>query len=329
MPLLLVCRRGPLFHHYPCDLPHALDHCGMDSFQKHEILSADFSDDSPAQTPILKKKHSAILVKPVCLTSTPCDFNLLVLGGVGVGKATVVNEMFGTEVFKSDSASEVVEGVSQRDSCFTQNNTRHRVRMFDTVGSKKHGVKVKRANTMEAIRKYVSDVYPSGINLVLLIYRNESFTSRERKRFQYFLDRFNKEAIPMITALIITGCEDKNDSARKKIVSEFDTNSSMQEIGRFVLMGIYTVGLTNLSTVPDALTEMYRAVNYRDTLLLQEVLKKSYWRQMDRDVFFYRGHPCKLYCCKCPWQYCPCYDRIYSCWRWGYSWEDCLHVSHD
>ena len=300
----------------------------MASFQRHEILSVpDFSDDSPAQTPVLKKKHSAILVKP-SLTCTPCDFNLLVLGGVGVGKATVVNEMFGIEVFKSDSANNVVGGVSQRDTSFIQKGTKHRVKMFDTVGSKRRGIKVKRASTMEAIRDYVANVYPSGINLVLLIYRNENFTSKERKRFQYFLDRFNGEAIPMITALIITGCEDKNDSARKKIVSEFDTNSRMQAIGRFVLMGIYTVGLTNLSTVPDALTEMYRAVNYRDTLLLQEVLKKSYWRQMDRDVFFYRGHPCKLYC-KFPWQYCPCYDRIYSCWRWGYSWEDCLRVNHD
>lgn len=299
----------------------------MASFQKHEILSADFSDESPAHTPVMKKKSSTILVKP-SLISAPCDFNLLVLGGVGVGKATVVNEMFGMEVFKSDTANDAIDGVSQRDSSFTQNDTKHRVKMFDTVGSKKHGINVKRASTMEAITKYVAEVYPSGINLVLLIYRNESFTSKERKCFQYFLDRFNEEAIPMITALIITGCEDKNDSARKKIVSEFDTNSRMQDIGRFVLMGIYTVGLTNLSTVPDALTEMYRAVNYRDKLLLQEVLKMSYWRQMDRDVFFYRGHPCKLHC-KCPWKYCPCYDRIYSCWRWGYSWEDCLSVDQD
>lgn len=278
------------------------------------------SDDTITTALGLQEEVSAppILSNPY----PPSIVNILLLGKVGVGKARIVNEMFGWEVFEMGATSNVVGGVSQRESCFSKNNTNYRVKMFDTVGHKR-GPRVKRSKTLEAIKGYLASIYPDGVNLLLLVYRHEEFTAVERKQFLYILKRLNDETVPMVTALIITGCEHKNDSARKKIVSDFDSNPRMQEIGRFTLQGMYTVGFTDLRVVPDAMTEMYRAVNYRDTLILQEVLSHCYKHFVNSDMFFYGGRHYRGFC-QFPWHYCPCYDRIYTCWRWGYTWEECL-----
>lgn len=270
--------------------------------------------------PIIINRYSPVHMKPYI----PSIVNILLLGKVGVGKARVVNEMFGQEVFENGVTTSVVGGVSQRETCFSKNSNNYRVKMFDTVGIKR-GPNVKRTKTMAAIRKYLACIYPDGVNLAMLVYRHEDFSSTERKRFMYILNRLNEETVPLITALIITGCEDKNDSARKKIVSEFHSNHRMQGIGQFVLQGMYPVGLTNLRAVPDAMMEMYRAVNYRDTLILQEVLSQCYRHHVDTDSFFFNGRYHRGIF-QFPWHYCPCYDRIYTCWRWGYTWEECLRV---
>lgn len=253
------------------------------------------------------------------------DINILLLGKVGVGKARIVNEIFKMEVFDCGAATEVVRGVSQRDRTFVVNNIGYRVKMFDTVGIKRRGPNIKRSKTMSAIRDHLASIYPNGINVVLLVYRHEDRTETERKRFVYILHRLNEERVPLITALVITGCADKNDSARKKIISEFDSNPKTQEIGRYVLQGVYSVGFTNVATVPDAMAEMFRALNYRDALLLQDLIERCCRRPQNADGFFYRGRYYKGFC-QFPWHHCPCYDRVYTCLRWGYTWEECLRV---
>lgn len=251
--------------------------------------------------------------------------NVLLLGKIGVGKSRIINEMFKTEVFTCGATTDVVKGVSQREEMFECNNISYRVKMFDTVGLKKRGPRISRCKTMSALRQFMSDIYPEGINVVFLVYRHGHCTSLERMRFLYILHRLNEDRVPLITALVITGCADKNDSARKKIVSEFDFNPRMQGIGKYVLQGMYAVGFTDIGSVPDAMTEMYRAVNYRDAILLRDVVDRGQRRPQNADALFYRGRYYKGFC-KFPWHYCPCYDRIYTCLRWGYTWEDCLRV---
>lgn len=261
------------------------------------------------------------------ILANPCPpsiVNILILGKVGVGKARIVNEMFGREIFETGVPRNMIGGVSQRENYFSKNNTNYRVKIFDTV-AKKRSPKVKRAKTVQALKGYLASVYPDGVNLMLLVFRHEEFTRMERKGFLYILNRLNEETVPMVTALIITGCEDKNDSARKRIVSDFDSNPRMQEIGRFVLQGMYTVGFTDLQGAPDAMQEMFRAMNYRDTLLLREVLSRCYKHYVDMDMFFHTGRYHRGFC-RFPWHYCPCYNHIYTCWRWGYTWEECLRV---
>jgi GTP-binding protein EngB required for normal cell division len=260
----------------------------------------------------------------VCNPHPPSIVNILLLGKVGVGKSRIANEMFGQEIFKTGSPPEVVKGVSQRENCFSKNSTNYRVKIFDTVG-RKRGPRVSRTNTMRAMRRYLAVIYPDGVNLVLLVFRNEQFSGAEKSRFKYILNRLNIETVPMVTALIITGCEDKNDSARKKIVSDFDTNSRMQEMGRFALQGMYAVGLTDIRAVPDAMVEMFRAVNYRDTLILKEILSHCYKNFVNMDMFFHRGRYHRGFC-RFPWHYCLCYNRIYTCWRWGCTCDDCVQV---
>ena len=252
--------------------------------------------------------------------------NLLLLGKVGVGKARIINETFRMNVFECGAVTEVIQGVSQREEVFfASGGNTYRVKIYDTMGIGSQKSRIKISNTMSAIKKYVTNIYPDGINMILLVYRHGDFGNAERKRLLYILRRLNKDSISLITGLIITGCANKNDSARRKIVSEFDSNFKTQAVGRYVLQGTHVVGFTNLSNVSDAMTEMYKAVNYRDGLHLRKVIEHCNDRQQMADMFFYHGHFYKGFC-EFPWQLCPCYDWIYTCWRWGYTLDECLHI---
>ena len=270
-----------------------------------------------------------LLVQPAPLPCTSAaarsKVNILILGKVGVGKARIMNEVFEREVFKNSEITEVVQGVSQREAHFVEKRVRYEITMFDTVGIKKRSPRISMSKTMTAIRELLSDIYPYGINLLLLVYRHEDRTKKERKAFMYILNRLNEERVPLITALVITGCANKNDSARKKVISEFDSDPRTQLIGRYALRGMYAVGFTNISSVPDAMMEMYRAVNYRDALMLRSVIERCSTGFQNRDNFFYSGRFYRGFC-KIPWHHCPCYDRIYTCLKWGYTWEECLRV---
>lgn len=251
--------------------------------------------------------------------------NILLLGKVGVGKARMVNEMFKKEVFKCSTPAEVVQGVSDREKTFEYEGTRYRAKIYDTASAKMRGPSIKPSNTMAALKKHMAKVYPEGISAVFLVYRHGSLSNVERKRFLYILRRLNEETVPFVTALVITGCANKNDCARKRIVAEFDGNPRTQEIGRYVLQGMYAVGFTDLGSVPDAMTEMYRVMNHRDASVLMDVVRSGQKATQTIEVFFYRGRYYKGFC-KFPWHYCPCYDQIYSCMRWGCTWEECLQV---
>ena len=254
--------------------------------------------------------------------------NILLLGKVGVGKARIVNEMFRKVIFESKAVTGVVGGVSQREKEFLESGTLYRIKIFDTCGisSRRPGIKINK--TMDDLKEYVTGLYPNGLNLILLVYRHQDWTQTEKKRFLYLLRRLNEERTPLITALVITGCANKNDSARKKIISEFDTNSEMQVIGRYVLRGIFVVGFTDISTVPDAMADMYSSMNYRDALPLKEMMERCCMQQQVVDDFFYQGHCYKGFLA-CPWHLCPCYSRIYTLLRWGYNWDECIYTDTD
>lgn len=260
------------------------------------------------------------------LMSSTSVVNLLLLGKVGVGKARMMNGVFQTPLFETGASTPVVRGVSQRENEFVDNGIQFKVKIFDTHRANRLNSRISISKTMSAIRKYVIELYPNGINMILLVYRNESFSNNELSRFKYILRRLNKDHVPLISALIINGCADKNEPSRKKIVFDFDTNPRTQMIGRYTLQGIHTVGFTNLATIPDALVDMYRSVNHHDDSLLKDVIEKCYSRQLTTDVFFSQGSCYGTCFYTFPWQCCPCYDQIYKCWRWGYTWDDCMNI---
>ena len=294
----------------------------------NEITAAPFPAP-PAEAPSAPAPPQG--VKKCTTFSTKCKaspvINILLLGKVGVGKARMVNEMFKKEIFKCGTPADVTQGVSDREKTFEYEGARYRAKIYDTVSSssKMRGPRIKPSSTVAALRKHMAKIYPGGISAVFLVYRHGSLSNVERKRFLYILRRLNEETVPFVTALVITGCANKNESARKRIVAEFDGNPHTQEIGRYVLQGMYAVGFTDLGSVPDAMTEMYRVMNHRDAMVLLDVVSSGRKATQTIEVFFYRGRYYKGFC-KFPWHYCPCYDQIYTCMRWGCSWEECLQV---
>lgn len=250
--------------------------------------------------------------------------NLLFLGKVGVGKARMINGIFQNHLFETGATTSVIHGVSQRENEFIDSGILFRVKIFDTYKVNHLSCRISISKTMSTLRQYVTDLYPSGINMVFLVYRNEDCSNNELKKLKYILRRLNEDEVSLISALIINGCADKSEKIRRKIVTAFDEDRHTQLIGRYVLQGMYTVGFTDLSTIPDALADMYQSINHRDAALLRKAVEKCYSRQLTNSVFFSQGG-CRRCLFTFPWHYCPCYNQIYKCWRWGYTWDDCMN----
>ena len=256
------------------------------------------------------------------------EANIIVLGKVGVGKARIINEAFQQEIFECRAVTEVVRGVSQREASIEIGLFKYNIKMFDTLEIiNRRGSRIKISKTMHALHQYVNNLYPQGVNLILLVYRYEDISSSERKRLIYILNHLNKDSIPDITALVITGCALKNDTARKRIISACEENPQMRTICQFILKRVHVVGFIDITSVPDAMTEMHQAVNYRDALPIKTLIEQSHFQEQVTSVLFFYSGRFHRGCCKFPWHYCPCYDRLFTCWRWGYTWEECLHVS--
>lgn len=292
-----------------------------------EFLHASSSGIERADSVCTTTTEISIAASSTAYVTTPTSVvNLLLLGKVGVGKARMMNETFQKPLFETKASTPVVRGVSQREKEFVDAGIRFRVKIFDIQRAHSFSSRVSISKTMSAIRKYLVELYPSGVNMILLVYRYEDLSNDELKNFKYILRRLNEDQVPLITALVINGCADKNEASRKKLISDFDTNPRTQMIGRYVLQGMYAVGFADLSAIASYIVDMYEVINRNDAASMRKVLEKCYSRQLTVNVFFSQGS-CNGRCFYVfPWRCCPCYSQIYKCWRWGYTWDDCMNV---
>jgi len=63
--------------------------------------------------------------------------------------------------------------------------------------------------------------------------------------------------VSKISALLLAGCEGKDEAAREKIEEEFRDASFTKDIVNFMQQGIYMYGFPNISEVRPSLEEMF------------------------------------------------------------------------
>lgn len=186
----------------------------------------------------------------------PSERYVVAIGKTGCGKSSLCNKIIGKKRFyAAASVSSVTKDVTHHRTHFERDGEATYVTMFDTMGLFDTGA-LSNAEIMKRVKKYANTHAPSGINLILFLFRKGRYTPEEKAAFDFIVKRFGKE-ISGISALVITHCDLDSEAVRKSIVDDFRRNEVTREVANFMKKGIYTVGFPDESaTIPPIIRAM-------------------------------------------------------------------------
>ena len=163
---------------------------------------------------------------------------VVLLGKSGAGKSTVANQLVGCDTLSSNTepapfrvATEVLQSVTREVTHvkfeLQQDTKKYQITVIDTVGlfdTELEGNDIIFDKIEEYFEKEIT-----GVNIILFVFKQGRMTAEEKEVFT-FLDTTLKEEMSPISALVVTGCENKNHKARGDLVDEFKRNRDTQKI---------------------------------------------------------------------------------------------------
>ena len=185
-------------------------------------------------------------------TETPDKRTILILGKVGVGKATIANHIMEKEVFEVKGP---VESVTRPPNQLrfhelpVRKYTAIKVFIIDTIAQSE-----KKSHEYGSV--YESIKIPEKVNLILFVIQKGFpwLTKGERDQLHNFMMQNAK--LSKISALIITFCEVLDQAAREEVVTDFRKDKCVQEIADFMKKGILAVGFPNPKTMDETMYQL-------------------------------------------------------------------------
>ena len=215
------------------------------------LFSPIYGLNSDTETP----DECTILMDSERETETPDERTILVLGKVGVGKATLANHIMEKKVFPVKGPVESVTRLPSQQRFHELKSVRKyttiKVYIIDTIAQSE------KKNRYEAIK------LTEKVNLILFVIQRGSpwLTKGERDQLHEFMKQNGQ--LSKISALIITFCEVLDQAAREEVVADFRRDKYVEEIAKFMEKGIFTVGFPN-PTAMDETTYQLLLENIRE-----------------------------------------------------------------
>ena len=213
--------------------------------------------------------------------------NVIVVGKTGCGKSSLCNMIIGRsckEFTSATSLSSVTKEVSHQITLFERKGDKPLlVAIFDTMGlfdtSMMSNLKI-----MKRVKQYANTYAPSGVNLILFVFKNGRFTPEEKEAFDFVAKRFGRE-ISGISALVITHCDAQSEEARKALVKDFCRNEATCEIANFMKQGIYTVGFPNEDDTESYILKAIDKEIEKDRKKIRDVIERSHATVLAKELY--------------------------------------------
>lgn len=198
-----------------------------------------------------------------------CRRNIVVLGNTGAGKSTVANHIVGEGILRVSDSVASQQTTSHVEVLRESDSVMYNIKVIDTVGFFDH--KMTKSAVVKDIKKYFRDKVPEGLSLIIFVFKQGRFTPQEKAAFQFIISNF-KEHTSQISALIITNCEKKNQTSRKRIVEEFQFHEHTIEIARFMKKGIHCVGFPPMYEIDEEVKPLLEGSIQKDDELLRSLV---------------------------------------------------------
>ena len=228
------------------------------------------------------------------------DRFVLVVGKSGAGKSTVANKILdplhgppfkvSNDVLPNDTA----EMKTATALLETDHAEKYHVRVIDTQGFF-DSRNVSNKAVISGIKKYLVDEIPSGLNLILFVFKHGRWTEGEQKMYDFITRKFVEE-VSSISALVITGCENITDEERKRIVDEF--KSRCPKVDAFMKQGIVAVGFPDISKLKEKVRQLCEEEQKSDQEKLRKLVyscdDKILTKEIFKPRFFDKVHECAI-----------------------------------
>ena len=113
----------------------------------------------------------------------------------------------------------------------------------------------------------------SDVHLVLFVMEKGRFTRKDKDIIDSIFECLEK-CVSQISALVLLGCEGKDDTIRHSIVKDFSDASNTKYVADFMGQNIYGVGFVDISETKEELREEYERSMKEDEKTLRDVVMK-------------------------------------------------------
>ena len=213
--------------------------------------------------------------------------NVVVLGKTGCGKSSLCNMIIGRSYKKFTSAtslSSVTKSVSHQITQFERKGDEPLpVAIFDTMGLFDTSM-MSNLEIMKKVKQYANKYAPSGVNLILFVFKKGRFTPEEKEVFDFIAKRFGRE-ISGISALVITHCDAMSEKAREELVEDFRKNEVTHEIANFMKQGIYTVGFPNEDDTESYILKAIDEEIEKDRKMTRDLIERSHATVLAKELY--------------------------------------------
>jgi hypothetical protein len=262
----------------------ALSNSG-DKEQESEVDQLD-ADEKITDTLTVKERESGacqLPLEPSCHASADVTVTrtrtIVILGKVGMGKATIANKIAGTTVFPvlSPVESMVREPGQREKGCFqpsvpTTKLYRDsklinlRFMLFDTRSSDKNQTLFR--------RECEENLADKGVNLIMFVLNEKTLTHEDTDLMDDVVKHLQKEKVAGSSVLVLTGCEQLGKEARQEYHKKLHESKLTKNIANFVSQELL-VGFPDEMTTSPLFMQQYQEAVEEDTQNLRDLVLKS------------------------------------------------------
>ena len=208
--------------------------------------------------------------------------NVIVMGKVGTGKSTVINNIVGKEIFEARfSYSRVTREIGQIAGKLELEEAAYMTNFIDTIGLADDAGTVslssdnfRNPDIMVKINDAIKCRFKNGVSLVIVVLNMQSYTKDDKDMFKALQNNF-KPLFWKLAVLVFTHCDGMDENAVKKRIECFREDEETKDIAAKFEDRIITVGFPPIKAMKADLKESYKTDIKRDVAKLHEHLRKA------------------------------------------------------